>query len=57
MANIHNHDKRLNHITVVPNGSMPDYQNAPGFVAMVERARIKLKKIGLPKGWEKKKAH
>jgi hypothetical protein len=47
---------KLADITVVPNDQMPDYHNDPTIIAMVERARAFLKKAGLPKGWDKKKA-
>lgn len=46
---------RQAHITVVPDSSMPDYHNDPHIIAMVEKARSFLKKVGLPKGWDKKK--
>lgn len=50
-------NKKLNHahITVVPNNEMPDIHNDPHVIAMAERARAFLKKVGLPKGWDKKK--
>jgi hypothetical protein len=56
MSRIIDHNKLKHaHITVVPDNKMPDYQNDPHVIAMVERARTFLKKVGLPKGWDKKK--
>jgi hypothetical protein len=50
-----NNKLRQAHITVVPGNKMPDYHNDPHVISMVERARAFLKKVGLPKGWGKKK--
>ncbi len=50
-----NNKLRQARIIVVPDNKMPDYHNDPHVIAMVERARTFLKKVGLPKGWGKKK--
>jgi hypothetical protein len=42
-------------ITVVNN--MPDYGKDPYFVKKLEKARAALEKIGVPKGWAKKKTN
>lgn len=56
MSNKTNHKIiKQSHITVVPSNQMPDYQNDPFFIAMTERARARLKEIGLPEGWGRKK--
>jgi len=52
---IDNNKLKHAHITVVPGNKMPDYHNDPHIIAMIERARAFLKKVGLPKGWDKKK--
>ena len=52
---IDNNKLRQAHITVVPNNKMPDYHNDPHVINMIEKARVFLKKVGLPKGWGKKK--
>lgn len=40
-------------ITIINN--MPDYGKDPYFVKKLEKARTALDKIGVPKGWAKKK--
>jgi hypothetical protein len=56
MAHTVNNSKlKQAHITVVPGNKMPDYHSDPHVIAMVEKARSFLKKVGLPKGWSKRK--
>lgn len=55
MAHTTNNKDTQLQITIVHN--MPDYSKDPYFVKKLEKARATLERVGLPKGWEKKKAH